>query len=74
VYARYLAPALYGRQVTVRTSAEEIRSRTLKFCYQVLDRDTGQELVTGYTRHICIDREGKVARIPEEWRELLGGD
>jgi len=32
VQARYLAPALYGRRVTVRSWAEEVRSRTLKFC------------------------------------------
>jgi acyl-CoA thioester hydrolase len=73
VYARYLAPALYGRQVTVRSWAEEIRSRTLKFCYEVVDSESGQTLVTGHTRHICIDRKGRVARIPEEWRELLAG-
>jgi len=73
VYARYLAPALYGRRVTVRSRAEEIRSRTLKFCYEIVDTESGQALVTGYTRHICIDRKGSVARIPEEWRELLAG-
>jgi acyl-CoA thioester hydrolase len=73
VQARYLAPALYGRQVTVRTWVEEVRSRTLKFCYEVLDTESRQKLVTGHTRHICIDREGKVARIPQAWRELLSG-
>jgi acyl-CoA thioester hydrolase len=71
VYARYLAPALYGRRVTVRTWAEEVRSRTLKFCYEIVDTESGQGLVSGYTRHICIDREGRVVRIPEEWRTLL---
>lgn len=72
VYGRFLAPALYGRQVTVRTWVEEIRSRTLKFCYEVLDSESRQRLVTGYTRHVCIDREGKVTRIPAAWRKLLG--
>lgn len=73
VYARYLAPALYGRQVTVRTWCEELRSRTAKICYEVVDMESGQTLVTGYTRHVCVDREGKVARIPEGWRKLLAG-
>ena len=73
VQARYLAPALYGRQVTVVTWVEEVRSRTLKFCYEVLDTESRQKLVTGHTRHICIDREGKVARIPQAWQEILEG-
>ena len=68
VHARYRAPALYGRQVTVRTWVEELRSRTVKICYEVVDTENGQALVTGYTRHVCIDREGRVARIPEQWR------
>jgi acyl-CoA thioester hydrolase len=73
VYARYLTPALYDRLVTVRTWIEEIRSRTLRFSYEVLDTENGQTLVTGYTRHICINRDGNVARIPTEWREFLAG-
>ena len=72
VYARYQAAALYGRQVTVRTWVEEMRSRTAKMCYEVLDSESGQTLVTGFTRHVCVDREGKVVRIPERWQELFG--
>lgn len=71
VYAHYRAPALYGRQVTVRTWTEELRSRTAKMCYEVLDTESGRTLVTGYTRHVCVDRKGHVVRIPEAWRDLL---
>jgi acyl-CoA thioester hydrolase len=71
VHARYLAPALYGRQVTVRTWVDEVHSRTLKLSYKVLDTESGQELVTGHTRHVCVDREGRVVRIPQPWRELF---
>jgi acyl-CoA thioester hydrolase len=73
VYARYQAPALYGRQVTVRTWVEEVRSRTAKICYEVVDTESGRMLVNGYTRHVCVDRQGQVVRIPEKWRELLVG-
>lgn len=73
VYARYVAPALYSRRVTVRAWGEEIRSRTLKICYQVLDAESGQTLVTGYSRHVCTDHQGRVVRIPAGWREMLAG-
>ena len=73
VYARYLAPARYGRQVTVRTWGEELRSRVVKICYEVVDTQSRQTLVTGYTRHVCIDHEGQVVRIPDRWLKLLRG-
>jgi acyl-CoA thioester hydrolase len=73
VQARYVAPALYGRQVTVRTWVDELRSRTLKFGYEVADTESGQILVTGTTRHVCTDHQGRVNRIPAKWREMLGG-
>ncbi len=73
VYAKYLAPARYGRRVTVRTWVEEVRSRAMKIHYEVLDTETRQRLAEGYTRHICVDREKRVARIPDRWRRFFEG-
>ena len=73
VYARYMAPARYGRQVTVRSWVDEVRSRSVKICYQVVDTETGHLLATGHTRHICVDRSGRVVRLPDRWRVLLSG-
>ncbi len=71
VHARFLAPALYGREVTVRTRCNEMRSRAAEFSYEVVDTESGQTLVTGSTRHVCIDGQGRVVRIPESWRKIL---
>jgi len=71
LYVRYLAPAHYGERVTVRTRLEAIRSRGLTFAYEVLLGDTGQLLATGQSKHICIDRDGRVTTIPARWRALL---
>jgi acyl-CoA thioester hydrolase len=73
VSARYLAPARYDQAVTVRTRVSQVRSRTIRFDYEVLDAETGQRLVTGFTAHICLDRQGKPARIPEAWRRFWLG-
>lgn len=73
VHARYVAPALYGRQVTVRTWGEAVRSRSMRVAYQVVDTESGRTLVTGYTRHICVDRQGRVVRLPQKWRRILEG-
>jgi acyl-CoA thioester hydrolase len=73
VNARYLAPARYDQKVTVRTRVSQVRSRLIRFDYEVLDAETGEHLVTGFTTHICLDRQGKPARIPEEWRQSWRG-
>jgi len=70
VGARYLAPAHYDQRVTVRTRISQVRSRLIRFDYQILDTETGEHLVTGFTTHICLDRQGQPARIPEGWRQF----
>jgi acyl-CoA thioester hydrolase len=71
VQIRYLAPAHYGERVTVRTWIEELRSRTLKFGYEIINANSGTLLVTGQSEHVCMDRQGRVIRIPEAIRVLL---
>jgi acyl-CoA thioester hydrolase len=68
VNARYLKPAVYGQRVTVRCWIAEMKSRGLTFGYEIVDADTGDLLMTGSTKHICITREGKVTTLPAEWR------
>ncbi len=73
VGARYLAPARYDRRVTVRTRISQVCSRLIRFEYEVLNTETGQCLVTGFTTHVCLDRHGQPACIPEEWRQFWAG-
>ena len=67
----YKQPARYDQRVTVRCWVESVRSRQVRFSYEVVDAETGAVFVNGYTRHICLDREGKVARIPDKWKTFL---
>ena len=67
----YKQPARYDQRVTVRCWVESVRSRQVQFSYEVVDAETGAVFVNGYTRHICLDREGQVARIPNRWQGLL---
>jgi acyl-CoA thioesterase FadM len=45
----------------------------MKIAYELVDTQTGQLLVLGHTRHICVDRQKRVARIPEAWRAFFAG-
>lgn len=73
VDARFITPARYDDEVVVRTSVEEVRSRGVTLYYEVLMKDTGQLLVTGHTKHLCTDLEGKVRRLPRELIDAFSG-
>lgn len=71
VTARYHAPARYDEEVIVATQISELGSRGLVFTYEVTRAADGALLVTGTTRHVCIDHEGTVRLIPPALRERL---
>lgn len=69
VSARYIKPTRYDRQLTVRCWIVAMKSRGLTFAYEIVTADTREVVVTGQTKHICIDRDGNVATLPAAWRE-----
>ncbi|HEY83772.1 MAG TPA: acyl-CoA thioesterase [Chloroflexi bacterium] len=68
---RYIAPAKYDRLITAQCQVDEVKSRKITFSYTVFDAETGQKLATGVTRHICITRDGRMTRVPDEWRKMF---
>lgn len=68
---RYLAPARYDEKITVKTQVERVRSRSVTFAYQVVRTATGEQLVTGRTTLISINREGQITRLPEFWVKTM---
>jgi acyl-CoA thioester hydrolase len=69
--ARFVGAANYGQRVTIRTWIEELRSRRLTFAYEVVEAESGDVIVTGFTRHVWTDRDGKVTTMPQQWRGFL---
>lgn len=64
-YARFVSPARYGNSILVRTRLEEVRSRGLTLSYDVCMAESLRRLVNGWTKHLCMDREGRVCRLPQ---------
>ena len=71
VHARYLVPARYDERVRVETWISDLKSRGLTFSYRVVRDEDGELLVEGYSRHICIDHQGRIHRIPPDLMRLL---
>lgn len=68
---RYSRAARYEQKITTRCWLGEMKSRTLIFNYEIVDALTQEILVTGYTKHVCITKEGQVTRIPQAWRDWM---
>ena len=65
----YRRPAFFDDELTLLTKLAELGKVSLRFDYEVL-RD-GEVLVSGHTRHACIDlTTGKPVRMPEELLRL----
>lgn len=71
VNARYLKPAIYDNRVVVRCWLADVRSRSMTFEYEIRDEASGDLLVSGTTKHICLDKTGKIAQIPPHWRDWM---
>ncbi len=71
VNARYISPAVYDDIVVVRTRLVEVKSRKLAIRYEVLRDADGKLLAEGNSLHICLNREFKIARMPQELFDLL---
>ena len=70
-YVRYKSPAYYEDVLTIRTQVDEVRSRSIRFIYEIV-RDTDDALLAeGETLHLVTDENRKVKLIPEVYKERL---
>jgi len=63
VSCKYLAPAEYDDLLLLRTRVEKVGAAHIRHAYELI-RGT-QIVVSGTTTVVCVDREGKVHRLPE---------
>lgn len=68
---RYIQPAFYDDLLTVVCTLAQARSRSVTFEYEIVKTETQQTLVTGSTKHICLNRDNQVSRIPQTWLDRL---
>jgi acyl-CoA thioester hydrolase len=69
--ARYRLPARYDDEVVVSTCLAEFRSRAMTFTYEIRRATDGALLVTGSTKLIATDTEGRTKQFPEALRARL---
>jgi len=70
-YVRYKSPAFYEDFLTVRTQVAEVRSRSIRFIYEISRESDDTLLAEGETLHLVTDENKKVRLIPDSYRERL---
>ncbi|HKH39705.1 MAG TPA: thioesterase family protein [Rubrobacter sp.] len=69
---QYSRPAFFDDELTLITNLAELGKVSLRFDYEVIK--DGEVLVSGHTRHACVDlATGKPVRMPEELLRLAPG-
>ena len=68
---RYHAPARYDDLIRVQTTLASVRSRAMTFDYLVTNGETGERLASARTVLVSLDRAGRPAAMPEDFRHHL---
>lgn len=70
-YCRYKSPAFYEDVLTLRTKIAEVRSRSIRFIYEIYRPFDQLLLAEGETLHLVTDENKKVRKLPEIYKEKL---
>lgn len=70
---KYRVPAKYDDELIIRARVTELRSRAIKFAYEVRRAADGLLLAEGETHHIVMNRDGRARAFPPKYAELMRG-
>jgi acyl-CoA thioester hydrolase len=70
-YCRYLRPARYDDLLCIRTRVAEVRRRTIRFAYEIVESASGTLLATGETLHVVCDSQGRPKTLPDKYRKYF---
>ena len=69
-FCKYNKPARYDEVILIDTGVGFLRRASLRFDYRITNQEKDL-LVKGYTIHACLDKDGKIVRLPETVFTLL---
>ena len=71
VNCHYLSPARYDQIVLIETQIIFVTRASIKFRFLIWDEKQEKTLVEGESVHACINKQGKIVRIPREIIEKI---
>ncbi|HEY7321467.1 MAG TPA: thioesterase family protein [Candidatus Binatia bacterium] len=71
VSCRYFKSARYDDLITIATQLKSFGRATLHFEYRISIESETSFLALGWTRHACVNTDGRITRIPGAFAHLL---
>jgi acyl-CoA thioester hydrolase len=71
VRVKYRIPAKYDDEIVIFSRVTELRSRAIKFAYEVRRGSDETLLAEGETHHIVMNSEGRARAFPPKYAELM---
>ena len=73
-FCKYLSPAHFDELLEVRSSFVEVGEKSMKVLSEVLRVEPDESftrIAEGYTVHVHVGKDGKAARLPDQFLEVL---
>jgi acyl-CoA thioester hydrolase len=71
IYCKFNSPSQYDDILLIETSLNTSIKASMKFNYQIFSEDSSKLLAEGYTKHACVDTNGRVVRPPKFLMEVI---
>ena len=71
-HCRYLHPARYDEEITVRTWVSKANLRMVEFQYQLRNAQSDRLLASGETKHMFLGAGMRPVRLPQKYWTLFG--
>ena len=70
-YCKFVTPARYDDVLIIETTLDITLRAGMKFDYRVLNEKFSAALALGYTKHACLNGEGRVVRPPRFLKNMI---
>lgn len=70
-HCEYKYPARYNDILEVQVKILELKNKSLKTGYTIVNKETGKLHVTGYCVQVCVGKDGTSQPFPEKFKKVL---
>ena len=71
MHCKFNGPSQYDDILLIETSIDKRYRAGMKFDYQIFSEDGKKRLANGYTKHACMDTNGRVVRPPKFLMDII---
>ena len=74
MHCKFNGPSQYDDILVIETSLDTRYRAGMKFDYKIFSENNDKLLASGYTKHACVDSDGRVVRPPKFLMDIIAKD